>query len=143
MLSNSTSYSQQDTSNYHAAQRETDPYVAIIYYTNAIKYCAPNSGELRSSYINRGLKKFEVKDYYGSIADLEKGLAIDVKTSKIYFMVDFVVLEFEEQQTCYYILGLCYYGIDDKKSGCLYLSKAGEIGVKEAYDAIKQLCNKN
>ena len=41
----------------------------------------------------------------------------------------------------YYNRGLAKIQLGQKDSGCLDLSKAGELGYVEAYEAIKQYCN--
>ncbi len=41
----------------------------------------------------------------------------------------------------YYNRGLTYIYIQEKEKGCLDLSKAGELGVQEAYAVIKRFCN--
>ena len=41
----------------------------------------------------------------------------------------------------YYWRGKAELKLDQKDNGCLDLSKAGELGLSKAYDAIKHLCN--
>ncbi|MCH8014820.1 MAG: tetratricopeptide repeat protein, partial [Candidatus Dadabacteria bacterium] len=41
----------------------------------------------------------------------------------------------------YYNRGIVKIHLGQKDSGCLDLSKAGEMGFFQAYDAIKQYCN--
>ena len=41
----------------------------------------------------------------------------------------------------YYSRGLAKIGLGQKESGCLDLSKAGELGYSKAYESIKKYCN--
>ena len=41
----------------------------------------------------------------------------------------------------YYARGLAKIVLGQKDSGCLDLSKAGELGFVDTYEAIKQFCN--
>ena len=41
----------------------------------------------------------------------------------------------------YYNRGIAKIKLGQKDSGCLDLSKAGELGDSQAYEAIKDLCN--
>jgi len=74
--------------------------------------------------IDRGSAKYNLGDYRGAIEDFNKAIEINSKYAKTY-----------------YGRGLAKIGLDQKDSGCLDLSKAGELGYSEAYEAIKELCN--
>ena len=74
-------------------------------------------------YRNRGLAKFVLKDFIGSIADLSSALEIDPKIAENY-----------------YWRGIGKYKLGKKDDGCLDLSKAGELGYAKAYDMIQQYC---
>jgi len=65
------------------------------------------------------MKKFDL-----AIADLDKAIALEP--------------EFAE---AYYNRGLTRILMDDTASGALDLSKAGELGLVEAYSIIKRYCN--
>ncbi len=41
----------------------------------------------------------------------------------------------------YYGRGVAKLGLGWKESGCLDLSKAGELGYSKAYEAIRKYCN--
>jgi tetratricopeptide (TPR) repeat protein len=76
-------------------------------------------GYFNRAYIYLRMKKFEL-----AMADLDK--AIDQEP------------EFAE---AYYNRGLAKIFLDDPKAGAIDLSKAGELGLVEAYSIIKRYCN--
>ena len=90
-------------------------------YTKAIKL-NPKDFE---AYTNRGVAKFELKkDYRGAIQDYTKAIELNPKDAEAY-----------------YNRGLTKITSGQKDSGCLDLSKAGELGLAGAYEAIKKYCN--
>ena len=131
---------QQDTFYYHLAENEKDNYRAIELYTTAVELCAPNSGELKHSYIGRAYKKVIVEDFYGAIADLKMGISIEVATSKIYWIADKEFLVPIANGNAYGLLGDCYIHIHDKERACLAYSRAVELGEKIAQERIKEFC---
>lgn len=137
--------SQQDTVLFYKAQKaheENNNYEAIKLYTECIKLCTTNSGELREAYLFRGMAKFlnPINDFYGAIDDFKKVLSIKVETSKIYWIVDKEHITESEDKTAYLSLGDCYHYINDKATSCLYYSKAGELGDLDAYKRINEYC---
>ncbi len=142
LLVTQASFSQMDVENFNKGleAQKNDNYAAIRYFTNAIKYCEPNSAELRSSYYYRGINKFIVSDFYGAIEDVELSFAIEIKTSKICLMIDVETLIEDQQKSGYLMLGDCYIVQNEKKKACLYYSKSGELGEKLAYDRIAKQC---
>jgi len=70
------------------------------------------------------IAKYELEDYSGAISDYTKAIEINP------MYVD-----------AYYRRGLTKLILGQKDSGCMDLSKAGELGYAKAYDAIKELCN--
>ena len=68
--------------------------------------------------------KIESRDFKGAIADFGKAVEIEPKFAEAY-----------------YNRGLTYIFIKEKETGCLDLSKAGELGIQKAYAVIKKYCN--
>jgi tetratricopeptide (TPR) repeat protein len=77
------------------------------------------------AYSNRGYSKFILEDYRGAIEDFTK--AID---NEIY-----------DGKDTYFYRGIAKLKLKQKDSGCLDLSKAGELGNSDAYELIKKYCN--
>jgi len=67
--------------------------------------------------------KGKAKDFRGAIADYTK--AIEIRPNYI---------------NAYFDRGLAKLNLGQKDSGCLDLSKAGELGHEEAYNLIKDFC---
>ena len=91
--------------------------VALVSLTTS--YC-----QTAEDYFDLGVSKAKLKDYRGAIADYTKVIEIDPNYALAYLNRGYAKL----------FLG-------QKDSGCLDLSKAGELGDKKAYDAIKEYCN--
>lgn len=107
---------------YHRglAKQELEDYRgAIADYTKAIALF-PSS----FTYNSRAFVKFALEDYRGAIADYDKVLQISPKFSEAFY---------------YRGVSKLFLGLKD--SGCLDLSKAGELGYEHAYDSIKEFCN--
>ena len=64
-----------------------------------------------------------MQDYRGSIVDCTKALEI-----------------FPEFAEAYFTRGAAKLKVDQKDSGCLDLSRAGELGYKQAYEVIQKFC---
>ena len=93
---------------------------AVADCTEAINRGDPNA----SPYSERGLAKVELRDYQGSLADFEAALKIDPESGQAYAG-----------------RGTARIELNDKEAGCLDLSKAGELGMAEAYAEIRKHCN--
>lgn len=88
----------------------------IISLSDTSKYKA-------DSYSYRGNDKEKLQDYAGAVEDYTKAI------------------EIEAQYGIYYAYrGLAKIKLGQKDSGCLDLSKSGELGVIWAYDSIKKYC---
>lgn len=81
------------------------------------------------SYIFRGWAKGMLEDKYGAMEDLNKAYLL-MKT-----------VEKKENADLYYYKGLVHAMRGENIDGCKCLSMAGELGKKEAYGVIKDLCN--
>lgn len=107
----------------------------------------------------RGIIKFYLEDYYGAINDLNIAIEINNKYATTYLYRGHAKIKLKEDTgalqdlntaikidnnyaEAYYIRGIMKILIfNERQSGCLDLSKAGELGRKEAYKSIKELCN--
>jgi len=76
-----------------------------------------------TAYFNRGLAKGNLGDYREAIEDYDTAIQVNPKFSKAY-----------------YNRGLAKIELGQKYSGCLDLSKAGELGFDKAYESIKKYC---
>src|SRR4030042_1179320 len=92
---------------------------AITDYTRAIEL----DPEYAMAYYNRGLAKGKLQDYLGAISDYTRAIEIDPEAAEAYLN-----------------RGLTKIGLGLKNSGCLDLSKAGELGLAVAYEVIKEHC---
>ena len=68
--------------------------------------------------------KVKKKDYLGAINDYSKAIELEPDFAEAYFN-----------------RGLTRIYLDDMEGGSLDLSKAGELGLTEAYNVIKRYCN--
>ena len=75
------------------------------------------------TYRCRGNLKLMRLDYRGSIEDCNLSITLDPMFP-----------------TSYYTRGLAKIYLNQKESGCLDLSKAGELGMTESYEQIKEQC---
>ena len=98
-----------------------------------------------------------LEDYYGAIEDFNKAILLNPNYSMAYlhrgeckFFLDDgscygdfnKCLEIDSKNAeCYYYRGLTLIDSGQKKEGCLDLSKAGELGDEDAYEAIRKYCN--
>ena len=94
---------------------------AIADFTNAIKLHPNNNVWI---YEARGRAKNALDDHIGAIADFTKAIELNPYNS-----------------TSYYNRGTSKIKLGQKDDGCMDLSKAGELGLYEAYNAIQKHCN--
>jgi len=93
----------------------------IIFFLFIITLVYAQTAE---DYLESGNTKYELKDYKGAIQDYNKAIELDPKYA-----------------VTYYNRGVAKILLGQKDNGCLDLSKAGELGHAEAYEAIKENCN--
>ena len=74
-------------------------------------------------YLDKGIAKGELGDYREAIQDFNKAIELNPNDSMAYNN-----------------MGLAKIKLGQKDSGCLDLSKAGEMGYMKAYDVIKEFC---
>ena len=97
---------------------------AIPDFTRCIELLDPSEKDLLAEvYNSRGTAKSDIKDYLGAITDFTKAI------------------QYNKLPGTYYNRGLAKISNKQKESGCLDLSKAGELGYPDAYEAIQDLCN--
>lgn len=104
---------------------------AINDYTKALEVEPGDVSLSRRVYHNRGIAKFYLIDFRGAIVDFDKVLISNPENP----------LEKEAQMWIYYYRGLSKINLGQKDSGCLDLSKSGELGLAKAYDVIREYCN--
>ncbi|MFP4047626.1 MAG: tetratricopeptide repeat protein [Bacteroidales bacterium] len=75
------------------------------------------------AYFNRANVKVKNKNYKGAIDDYGKAILIEPDFAEAYFN-----------------RGLTYIYLQNADKGCIDLSKAGELGIEKAYDAINFFC---
>jgi len=78
----------------------------------------------KNIYKERVEVKYNLEDFRGAIIDLNRAIEFDSKDGRTF-----------------YLRGLSKLFLNQKDSGCLDLSKAGELGYKAAYFDIKRWCN--
>ena len=74
-------------------------------------------------FFEKGIAKSNLGDYKGAIQDYNKAIELNPN----------YVLAYNNR-------GISKIALGQKVSGCLDLSKAGELGAIQAYDMIKQFC---
>ena len=127
---------------------------AVADFSKAIEIDSGNA----KAYIQRSFTKGALNDNMGSKADLAKAMEIDPRwelvtvcpggpgnTGEFYYgEIDDYTRAIEinpKYANAYYQRGLARIKSGQKDSGCLDLSKARELGVKEAYEIIREKCN--
>jgi tetratricopeptide (TPR) repeat protein len=109
------------------------------------------------AYFYRGQSKLELGDYRGAITDFNKVVSIDKELASAYSLrgiCNYNLNEFEKaiqdfsigikmnpkDGIAHYYKGTCHLNIGQTEIGCMDLSRAGELGISEAYDLIKEHC---
>jgi len=128
---------------------------AMPDYTKAIEL-RPDYIE---AYIKRGFAKYDLGDYRSAVRDYSKVLELDPNNIEAlenrginrlkYLDVKGALEDFEKTISIepnngrhYCNRGLAKVGLNQKESGCIDMSTAGEKGYDKAYEYIKQLCNR-
>lgn len=99
-----------------------DPSYDLVIndYSKALKL-DPN---FTFAYFNRAAVKISLGDFPAALSDLSKSLGSEP--------------DFPE---AFYNEGLVLIFMEQREKGCIDLSKAGELGMKEAYNVMKRYCN--
>lgn len=96
---------------------------ALDDYAKAVETEPTNIEKIGRLYWGRGFSKYSRKDYQGAIGDFTKAIEIEPNSGLFHFY-----------------RGISRIELGQKGSGCLDLSKAGELGYKAAYEAIQKYC---
>ena len=87
--------------------------------------CIDLNNKFGLAYYNRANFECKNKEFKKAINDYSKSIHLD------------------ETPQAYYNRGLTLLYLKETQKGCLDISKAGELGIKEAYNVIKRYCKKN
>lgn len=115
-----------------------------------------NTRTARARVQEQSYKKY---DYSASIADMKNALSIEPGFPFAYYNLGNLfclsgdlpeainqyskaIKAFNNFAEAYFNRGLVLIYLKDKQKGCIDLSKAGELGVKDAYPTIKKYCTK-
>ena len=77
------------------------------------------------AYFNRGYLKAKAGNYWGAVSDLTKAIELDPKFGEAYYNKGLILLLLKVNNVA-----------------CNDMSKAGELGIKEAFNVIKRYCVK-
>lgn len=140
---------------------------AIIYLSNAIKDVKFNKNVHADAYALRAFAKYQLEDYYGAISDCnlyleneKSGISeyLGINKNNLYEIYAMSLINIKKYDDALLILnqainlypnsGALYYRrsevkfkLFDKNGCCNDLSKSGELGYEEAFEAIKKICN--
>jgi len=81
--------------------------------------------QMSFAYYNRGNIKNRMRDFEGAIQDYTTAMTLQPNFAEAF-----------------YNRALTLIYLKNTKDACLDLSKAGELGVQDAYNVIKRYCNK-
>ena len=123
----------------------------------SLAFSVNSFSQTATEFYNRGVNKFKLEDYLGAIADFNIGIELNPKDEMTYYnrgnsksklgdhrgaITDYnIAIDLNPKYASAYLnRGILKFIIKQKNSGCLDLSKAGELGKDEAYDLIKKFC---
>ena len=147
---------------FNLAMKEKDTTLSISYYTNAINFGPKNFLNYCSAFNNRATHKKDLGDYRGAIQDYTSAIQNgDADKNDTYYyrgyckfyvkdfkgaILDFDTVLMQEsdlmKESAFLNKGLILFNSGDTKNACINWSSAGELGSKDAYDLIRQHCNK-
>lgn len=137
-------------------------FETIQYYNQELDSMSTNTG-LDSSrkatvYYLRGRSKFELTDKRGAVLDFDLAVSLDSAKPAYYYYrglahhwlkhysdaienYDMAVKLKPDKMHYYLNRGYVKFLLDDLDGACYDFSKAGELGLFEAYELIKEYCN--
>lgn len=166
-----TTYSQTVEQNFDQAQsrHEAGDYTGSIKYLNEIIKSDPNNfaafynrGQAKfnlgdylgaiddynraieiypqyfDAFAGRGNVKGFMADYLGAVSDFTSAILLYQENLKSKTPI---ILQDQKIARWYLLRGSYKHLLNDKINGCLDLSKAGELGLTEAYKLINKYCN--
>lgn len=154
--------------NFAANERSTEPFVYInrgVAQAEMIDFIASLDGDYQNININSDpatrLKRAEkrVYDYSKAIEDMKRAAELMPELPYAYYNLGNLLSQsgdlpgaikyytraielYPYFAEAYYNRGLVQIYLKDNKTGCLDMSKAGELGIVQAYEAVKQYCIK-
>ncbi|MEN8224194.1 MAG: tetratricopeptide repeat protein [Bacteroidota bacterium] len=97
-------------------------FIAVLQDYDRVIQLKP---KLPYAYFNRANIRCRMKDYHSAILDYSQAIKLESELAEAWFN-----------------RGLTYIYLDQIDHGCSDLSKAGELGIKDAYAVIKRFCYK-
>jgi len=114
--------------------------------------------ELTWAYFSRGLVKAKLEDHNGELADYSKAISIDKDFTEAYYNRGVALCNLQEYTKAisdftkaitlnpdyadaYFNRGMAELLLGQQEAGCVDLKKAGDLGLKEAFDVINQHCH--
>ena len=150
--------SNEDTAYFHflvgrAYQEEKSNYKALASYSKAIS----KNPKFYKAFINRGLVKGALKDYQGSIKDMQMAISINPKLPEPYLNIGvtqaalnkpidaienfiYAISINPKYINAYRNLGITYFYQDEKELACLNWQKAINLGENSIKDWEKEYC---
>lgn len=131
-----------------------DRHGAMKDYNSAVE----KNAKFADAFFARGNVKMKLQDYYGAISDYTSAIGINENYIEAYFNrgkakqflqayedaindCSKIIQLHPKNMDAYYMRGLLRIEFGDTKTGCLDLSKAGELGDLKAYEMIREKCN--
>jgi tetratricopeptide (TPR) repeat protein len=131
-----------------------DRHGAMKDYNLAIE----RNPKFADAFFARGNVKMKLQDYYGAIADFTSAITLNENYVEAYYnrgkAKQFLQAYEDAINDCskiikikpddfdaWFLRGILRIDFGDLNSGCLDLSKAGELGDLKAYEVIREKCN--
>lgn len=130
---------------------------AVTDYLECFELDEQRWGTNATFWYNLGIASNKIDKNMESYTFLTKAIALEPKNDKYYFArasslskqkkisesildLDIAIKINPNEASYYFNRGLYYLDLNKKTEGCFNLSKAGERGLIQAYDAIKKKC---
>lgn len=143
--------------NRGAAQAEMIEFIASLEGNNVMQQVSVNTGDPATQLLHTQAKR--KYDYSEAIADTRRAAELMPELPHIYYNLGNLLClsgdmpgAFEQYSKAierfpyfaeaYFNRGLVQIFMQDTQKGCLDLSKAGELGLSEAYEVLKRYCVK-